>query len=675
MSNLVALRSQQQSVQGLGTYVMNRGEAKLRLKLLTPGTEEYCQLQSALIKKIGIVHIEIPSVSYKVNTCSDDQILVGGFGSSEHVAIGRGVKLGGLPDNPALFMKGVTPVSFQQIVALAGDFYGVAGKAISLKGGSDEDKELRFIQAFETLEKAENDEVRRILLEIDDECQAVERSGLPHHCYSSQMIQKNNAIKKIKGDIDKLLIDNSDHFSNNARDAYRVGHALALKKAKEAGQARDLEGLKKAYALDAFACHFLTDLFAAGHIRNQRGDLELFLNKQLGFKKSLAKKLAGILTGAQHEKDGNDGLNVVNKAGDQWRAYGDGCFFEPKNEENKVKVIVAVQSSANEIFEAYNSPDVDLISRMDQLIPEASPLNPWPLYSVEGDSLFLYEGTEQKEVKDKMAYLKDGLAQALRYLPQNYIDGFIAGEIELPPLLGKVVFPQIERLTGTMWGMVGVAAHHQIKKETQKLNEKIDEMAGIVRTTYQNTVDILEKMKVFNAQLNQLVWENLFKEIKDSIGVIKNVFHEYKQYQLDGNRTLIAVEKLWEAHIAMSTVFCERTADEKVLLSAYTEMLRQNGMDENDVKKHVTLWFRQMLDYQVQAMSLYATLRISRGDDMEKDIHPLAIRFEKTILDQIENNKSFIDEKLIYTSQKYIRLQIEKSKVRQLGSRRLEASN
>lgn len=162
------------------------------------------------------------------------------------------------------------------------------------------------------------------------------------------MMERHAAIKKIKKDVDALLIDNSDHFSENAQDAYRIGHALAMKMALDAGKRKNSAGesdnpeeLKLAYAVEAYACHFLTDLFAAGHIRNQRGALESFLVDQLEFSSKSAKKLAAILTGAQHEKDGNDGLDVSNQEGNFWRAYGDGCFFIPKNKPNKDKAIAA----------------------------------------------------------------------------------------------------------------------------------------------------------------------------------------------------------------------------------------------------------------------------------------------------------------------------------------------
>ena len=70
-----------------------------------------------------------------------------------------------------------------------------------------------------------------------------------------------------------LASNNFDHFMPFAREAYEVGHKLALEKAREASHAASGSEeliLQEAYSIDAFACHFLTDSFASGHIRSVR---------------------------------------------------------------------------------------------------------------------------------------------------------------------------------------------------------------------------------------------------------------------------------------------------------------------------------------------------------------------------------------------------------------------
>jgi len=78
-------------------------------------------------------------------------------------------------------------------------------------------------------------------------------------------------VPVIFGRIMKLAQNNHDHFLPFAKDAYLVGHELALEKAKEAskvGQKEDkIRLLEEAYSIDAFACPFLTDSFSSGHLR------------------------------------------------------------------------------------------------------------------------------------------------------------------------------------------------------------------------------------------------------------------------------------------------------------------------------------------------------------------------------------------------------------------------
>jgi len=78
----------------------------------------------------------------------------------------------------------------------------------------------------------------------------------------------------------QLAENNHDHFLPHAKDAYLAGLQLAISKAREAGKVREacinsrgededkqIKLLHEAFSLDAFACHFLTDSFASGHIR------------------------------------------------------------------------------------------------------------------------------------------------------------------------------------------------------------------------------------------------------------------------------------------------------------------------------------------------------------------------------------------------------------------------
>ena len=575
---------------------------------------------------------------------------------------------------------------------------------------------------------------------IDGEYHKVKNSGLPHHCYSQQMMDKHQEIKRVKGDIEDLLVDNSDHFSTNAKDAYSIGHTEALRVAREAGRQKDEEGLKRAYALDAFACHFLTDLFSSGHIRNERGELEIFLINQLGFSPNLAKPLAGALTAAQHEKDGNDGLNVINKRNERWRAYGDGNFFLPKNDENKQKVITAVQQSVNEIYDAWEKPDILVPSIVDKFIPEETDFNPLPVYSVRensegGKSLYLLQGNEIKEIKTKWDYINYGITHAANYLPEGYINGFLKGklptlDIPIPDivktLVVKVLVPGVTRLTGTVWNVVGIASFHQIQQGNQQLNSKIDEMAGILMATYDNTVRILGEIQKVHAHLDEISWNILIGEIKEPIATIKEIAHEHQNHRntIDDIQRSQSIQRLWQAYLRLSSVFSGTTASGTRLLAAYESKLLKdstNPMSPSEVKIEVTMWFRQMQEYQVRAYSLYVTLKLmmingiegdqiretnliktqvpkkesnliqqvinsnhveQKQDDLErvadlerveklrteaKLIKTQVSEIERNLIKQVEVNSEHIDQDLIYQSQTYIERQLANSKLKRLA--------
>ena len=665
-----------------GSYVINRQEAKSKLQRLLPGTEEHSKLQNALTRTTGIVEICLPKDSYKVDTASKNCALLGGFGASEHYEIGAEVNLKGLPaqKNTPLLVRGVTPIHFQQIVALAGDFYGIPGQAISLPGGTNAEKTQRFINAFNTLANADNQQISQIIMAIDGEYAKVKHSALPHHCYSQQMMEKHNEIKKVKADIQALLIDNSDHFSTNAKDAYSIGHAHAISVAREAGKQKDLEGLKRAYALDAFACHFLTDLFSAGHTRNERGELESFLINQLEFTPDQAKPLAGALTAAQHEKDGNDGLNVINKRKESWRAYGDGNFFLPKNEENKQKVIAAVQQSVNEIYDAWEKPDVRMPSIVDELIPEETPFNPLPIYSVRdnstgGKSLYLFQGIEIKEIKTKWNYINEGLAHAANYLPEEYIFGFLKGKLpslEIPPSIVKtfvvrVLIPGYTRLTGTVWNAVGIASYQQVKQGNLQLNAKIDEMAGVIQKTYDNTVLILREIQKVHAHLDEISWNFIIGEINKPIKIIQGVAHEHQFHTdtLEYSQRENSIQRLWDALNELSSVLSGPT-----VLAAYELKLLKdntNPTSPTEVKIKVTKWLREMQEYQVVAYGLHETLRLIQyniNKPIRDSIKKQVLELEKSVIQQLELIENNINEELI---KKQV-LELENNLIKQLDA-------
>ncbi|RBJ65953.1 phospholipase, partial [Pseudomonas sp. MWU12-2534b] len=92
----------------------------------------------------------------------------------------------------------------------------------------------------------------------------------------------------------KLAANNADHFGEWALAAYVAGHTAALKQAALAGKTADDKQLELAYAMNAFADHFLTDLFSAGHVRVPRKKLAAVVTPS---------DLGSLITRFMHDED------------------------------------------------------------------------------------------------------------------------------------------------------------------------------------------------------------------------------------------------------------------------------------------------------------------------------------------------------------------------------------
>ncbi|KAF3931541.1 hypothetical protein ABW19_dt0207749 [Dactylella cylindrospora] len=156
---------------------------------------------------------------------------------------------------------------------------------------------------------------------------------------------------------------NADHFGDDAVTCYKAGHNLAMKKAREAaskGPASEKQkGLYEAYVYDAFAAHFLTDLFSAGHIRAPRRNLHCNSSTLMSATALQGKILPGRNgetpvwdhhSRYMHDDDNATGLIVRNKRGDQWIVYGDKQLKEPSNRINLARAGHCLQASVDEIF-------------------------------------------------------------------------------------------------------------------------------------------------------------------------------------------------------------------------------------------------------------------------------------------------------------------------------------
>ena len=166
-------------------------------------------------------------------------------------------------------------LTYGQINALAGDFYGTDSPISSASSAAD--RTTRSLAALDTLigsnprQPAEAQSLLKLLQsEVDAVNTALSTHQDPSVAYAKlpdQTLQFEAATfarpSSLPGYIGLAQI-NFDHFGADARVAYNTGHAEAMRIAKEE---KDLE---RAYVVDAYAVHFLEDSFAAGHMRTPR---------------------------------------------------------------------------------------------------------------------------------------------------------------------------------------------------------------------------------------------------------------------------------------------------------------------------------------------------------------------------------------------------------------------
>ncbi|QLA79930.1 hypothetical protein EXV95_04290 [Acidovorax sp. JMULE5] len=317
------------------------------------------------------------------------------FGSAEHWSVVDGLRLtladGSSHDAVHLefTLENGCRLSFGQIVALAGDFYALAHKPIS----DQADKPAAFRETFATLDKADPQEVKKILGIMEEEFQAIANAIAkgedPHEAYARNSDHWDLQYNVATGGADKKIYPydtslwgrymwiasfNWDHFGAHAHDVCRAGLQVAMETAASASAHQGLHrsnGLLKAYAYLAFASHYLTDGFASGHLRTPRRHLHDFQSSQthsIDFAPDACAK-------AMHDEDGFNGLWVSNAAGDHWIAYGDGRYFDTVNAANRNVMRAALRAAIADVYRAFTDGKAVAAPTYLRLLPKL-PLDP-----------------------------------------------------------------------------------------------------------------------------------------------------------------------------------------------------------------------------------------------------------------------------------------------------------
>ena len=228
----------------------------------------------------------------------------------------------------------------------------------------------------------------------------------------------------------QIMLGNVTHFAGGgtAIETWRGHHDVALANALAAGLAGDPNGMQVAFAEEAFGEHFLTDSFAAGHVRTPRADItahhvEEFaprvadhfvasirarveagvvaqideqsvmpdvairrkvhtevgvmltqgiqgLGGQAELERMFGEALSGVIAGALHDTDGTQGVAVASEAHPEpWRALGDGKLsLDPITRE---QAELAIMAAREDLSVAYDIGDKERNAR--QALPELPP--------------------------------------------------------------------------------------------------------------------------------------------------------------------------------------------------------------------------------------------------------------------------------------------------------------
>src|SRR5262249_7686351 len=130
---------------------------------------------------------------------------------------------------------------------------------------------------------------------------------------------------------------NWDHFGDHAGRAYEAGHQWAVQDAsslQDSSRTPDqkLVALGNPYAYNALADHFLTDLFASGHLRTPRKEL----HDQCGVING--DPVGDLLARCMHNQDNWYGLTVYNANKETWTCYGDNRLCDTPDAQNLTRV-------------------------------------------------------------------------------------------------------------------------------------------------------------------------------------------------------------------------------------------------------------------------------------------------------------------------------------------------
>lgn len=292
------------------------------------------------------------------------------FESPEHQTIGADVliKMPGPLDDPAnvqakrgdtVWVKSYQGPSstqrlyFSDIVWLSGDLMGEPNQSIGLSKTPEATLDMN-LAAYEKYSQY-LPEVMNVFREMRNALQAqinagqtLDTSGFDAKFNSATGGWGGFAFFLSKGLYLELADSNYDHFGDQAVKAYLTAHEKALKLASKANSPDDL---RNAYFVEAYGDHFLTDLFASGHLRVPRAEMARICTGSI---------TTSLMAKGMHDEDGDNGLTLRNGKGETWFAKGDRKYYTSENSDDRRRVVAVVQKSVDQVYAAYLNRTVDV---------------------------------------------------------------------------------------------------------------------------------------------------------------------------------------------------------------------------------------------------------------------------------------------------------------------------
>lgn len=270
-------------------------------------------------------------------------------------------------------------LSYAELLYLAGDFYGVPyarvgdGKpfdsawserseaasvafrrdllSLSYQGHVDDLPRLRELEQglMQRFQQA-REQGRPLPTDHEDDCAFMLATGAEACIRSAYDLMH---LYDYLGRYFDLASRSQDHFGDNAQSAFLVGQRLAL---QQALHARGEEDLLRAYLTAAFAAHFGSDAFAAGHVRTDKQAIDEYCSTRFGeapLGGYTAQVLSGVLVKTMHDRENRDGIVLVGRDGRRWTAHGDNYLSLPGGEAEMQPIVRSLQLAADQVFEAY----------------------------------------------------------------------------------------------------------------------------------------------------------------------------------------------------------------------------------------------------------------------------------------------------------------------------------